>query len=518
MRCDLLTDHRRNGEAEIKPRNCLVLGMDVDRDTMEIERVHLARFSYSINDCDPTTTLHLDRNDPQFRTRVHGLRQPAILRSQNIDSVPVDSGYFGFFMDKIGSIDPSLFPLVEEYMDRGAKSKKTSRRANAFPLDGECTMFVPGLLPDAFDHLYDMKLAECAPLTEEAREYGRQKAIETLPFKILGAVLQRDADWAFYRHHRTTARQARDAHKQLEHIMRHKKSGLPPTEEIRALIERAIKPMEKPVSDEDSQTLADIPELRKLLEQAFGIEKEKTASGLSRNFADQVLDPDSMAHFETLGIGGLIRDTAVQLPQQLWKGRYMMMRLPDLNGIENTGEFVHRPCAVWRAFARYDESLGGPVLAGLELHPCTRSSGHKFTHKMGVRPLSTTVQTPSHMIADIAIRVPLTTEYFQPRQPDTGTFFELLPRRVEEFKMKRSLAEQNGGIQIQGMQAIPEDWVEIQLPEPPNEKIRAALRKWHRIEFEGGPQTAPDIRPMGGSANTARRFKGHSLIAGWKPG
>lgn len=167
----------------------------------------------------------------------------------------------------------------------------------------------------------------------------------------------------------------------------------------------------------------------------------------------------------------------VGVPKNLWQGRYLMINMANLDGeppVEE-GKIIHRPCAVWKAYADKDTR----EIVGLELHPATRSQSENYQFKMQINPLKTRSKKESLLIADCLIRVPLTSEYVHANEGIH--FFELTPHEVREFKRKKYTMEtQNAPQQILGLQTVPDNWVEVTL----NDVLsQAQIRRWKRRQL-----------------------------------
>lgn len=522
VRCDLPTDFMQTGDPEICPRNCLVLGIDLNRETKEIEALRLARFSYFTFDCDDNHEWLVYPRDKGIRGLVSGFRDKVVLRTQRIDVVPVASEHFGFYMDRIGRVDPSLFGQVEAKL---RLARETTQRGSYFQFHGERgtydTVTVPSLEPARYGSGFSFTMParmgqDYADMMPAAQEDLRNELAENRIARDIDRVLMLKNEKGVRNALTQAEREGDLAIRRIITALRHDRKQRMKTATLEKLIDTAAKRLaaidrnfqEKMETQalEAGQTsplkLADIPDYRTVLRRHFGVEQEplQAPSIVIASFS-KAADQNSLNDLQTLGVGGLLREPAINLPQHLWQGRYLMMRIADLNDPANYGE-AFRPCAIWKAFARVNEH-GDPVLAGFEMHPVTRSAAGESSYKLKVRPMNTTVQRPSFLIADMVIRAPLDATYFQPDQRE-DFYYELLPHMVRELEVKRDLALGNGGIRTFGMKAAPANWVEIPLPPPPNEKLRARLVHTGKARFT--PMTAPDVRPMGGSRNTARNY------------
>ncbi len=523
VRCDLPTDFMRTGEPEICPRNCLVLGIDLNRETKEIESLRLARFSYFTLDCDEGHEWLIYPRDKGTRGLISGFRDKVVMRTQRIDVVPVASEFFGFYMDRIGRVDPSLFNQAEAKL---RLARETTQRGSHFQFHGERstydTVTVPSLDPARFGRGFSFTMParmgqDYADMMPAAQEDFRNNLAENRIARDIDRVLMLKHEKGVRSAMTQAEREGDLAIRRIITALRHDRKQRIKSATLEKLIDTAAKRLatiDRNFQDKMEQQalesgetsplkLADIPDYRTVLRRHFGIEQEplKAPSVIIASFT-RAVDQNSLNDLQNLGVGGLLREPSINLPQHLWQGRYLMMRIADLNDPSNYGQ-AFRPCAIWKAFARVN-GQGEPVLAGFEMHPVTRSSAGESSYKMRVRPMETVVRKPSYLIADMMIRAPLDATYFQPEQRE-DFYFELLPHMVRELEVKRELALGNGGIKTFGLHAAPQDWVEIPLPPPPNEKLRARLVHTGKARFT--PVSAPDVRPMAGSRNTARNYK-----------
>lgn len=153
------------------------------------------------------------------------------------------------------------------------------------------------------------------------------------------------------------------------------------------------------------------------------------------------------------------------LPKPLWRGRYMMINVANLDGEPSVpeGKIVQRPCIVWKAYA--DKQTGQTV--GLELHPVTRSESERYIFKMRVYPLRTRSKKESWLVADCVIRASLDSEFFDGNiLPD---FFELTQDKIRKLSETKIFMERREAPQqIIGLQTIPDHWVEVRLDDMPS--------------------------------------------------
>jgi hypothetical protein len=243
------------------------------------------------------------------------------------------------------------------------------------------------------------------------------------------------------------------------------------------------------VANGSERTVADIPSFSVLMEQAHTkwldeTDPDKIAQAAVDN---QQANKNSIENLANLGIGGLIREPSIGIPEHLWRGRYHMLRVPSLTDPSDMDAFTNRPAALWRAWVRPNENAELEI-SHMELHPCTRDASHLFDYKMKVRPLDTKIKKPTHLIAEMSIIVEVNAVNFQPDQPQLGTFYELLPNQVRELEVRRQIAQENlGELKYFGMRPedIPADCIEVSLPEPPNQKVRQKLERWGNARFVG---------------------------------
>lgn len=512
IRCDLPTDFMQTGTPEIKPRNCLLLGIDLNKETSEIDALRVVRFSYFVFDQTEGIELLIERDDPRFQGRISGLTRQAVLRTQRIDIIPATSAYLGFYMDRVGKMDPALFPTVNAHLQEAI-----TRGGGQFRFHDDVSVndsvLVPSLDPGRFGRNFSFAMpAKAGKSLESLPEEEKESFVRHLQ----GELLTREMGRALQiRVEKQESQKMSDVEREKQLAIRRVMSAIRGASRnsmrLTASFERVIDVAGAAVAgaqegDEignNGTKLKDIPDYRALLRAHFGLSADDKALARPKIQVNRSVDRDSLHDLQTLGVGGLLREPTINLPEHLWRGRYLMMRIADLRNSENMNN-AFRPCAIWKAYAKPDEN-GDPMLAGFELYPCTRSAAGDFRHKMKVRPLDTTVPVPSFLIAEMIIRAPLNSRYFQPDQRE-DFYYELLPHQIEHFQIKRDMASQDPrGVSIFGLREVPSEWVELALPEAPNEKLRAKLIDWGKARFPVAG--APDIRPMAGSAMTARRYR-----------
>jgi hypothetical protein len=487
VRCDLKTDFYRTGNYEVCTRNCLVLGVTVNSKTLDLESIRLVRFSYHTLFHSEGHELLIDPLERDWRTKISGLMKPAILRTGKIEDVPPFSEFFGHYIDRGGRISAEKFPILKFHLHKGAALNGFKLRNYAENRMGSKTerLFLPGLDPSLFPKASPLGIKQLPPeidyfsLMPEEREDIIERLQASRIAKIISGRLQHQNDKGFVQASRQAEAEALAVAKAYVRELRrtipsHRSDDIYPV--LNETVARLVECSDEEAGRNKWRRVQDISPMQDILaEQRLAAAQviNTRAEGLKR-IAAQTIDSNSLRDLETLGIGGLLREPTIQLPKQLWQGRFLFMRIPNLLDPAMMSDVAFRPCAIWRAFAKVNEE-GEPVLAGFELHPCTRSAANAFGHTMGVRPLDGSKKT-SHLIADLIIRAPLNAEYFQPEQ-QADAFYDLLPNQIRDMETKRSLVQANGGFKVYGLQDIPAEWVEIKLPDPPDERVRQKI--WH---------------------------------------
>lgn len=535
IQCQLPTrKDERFDTFELWPRNCFVLGIDVDRYTAEPLGVKLMRFSYNTHDSDAAHEFVFNARSHDYRFKAHGFRKDVVLRTGRIEYVPFDSEAMGYYLNRSGYLEQSMFREVEEYLDKGYEAKRQYRDKHSLsqnnPDDVVC---VPSLNPSYYKKpYYDFGLPDdnagvfLCDLDEEeqlslvdrleanyiVREFDRPGRIQDEKYQV-----------------KNQRRQLRDKKRDYNKLLSLLQSGrstphVSSQSDIKKLIDESLMrqtneeikaiPEDQDMWGNEGMVLrrSDITPLKELLYARFGLDMaDDNKPDLSKVFR-QSIDQTSINDLATLGIGGLLREPEVKLPEHLWQGRYLMLRIADLTDSENESN-AYRPCVVWKAYAKLNDD-NQPVLAGLELHPCTRKAAGAFSFKYPTQPFGWHTdkranKMQSFLIADMVIRLPINSVNFQTDQVGQG-FHELLPRMVNKFAKKIEAAKEarGGDLQVFGLQNIPEDWVEIDLPQTPLPELQAKLARWGKATFI--PSSSPETRPMRGSANSARSFKKHA--------
>lgn len=561
VRCNLPTDYNLDGKPTLNPRNCIFLGFDVDPETLEPIAARLCRLSYNTEQRNPTYEPVWTHMDPEIHENViGGFYKPAVVRAGSpIDIVPFNSLYWGHFIDVGGEIKPSYFSKLEDILDTGfeeARQFTGVRNYADIPVDN--SYFLPSLDPQFLGKQYDFELDEeigtdyydigynfdgraaldnedDGELTVEQEELDRISGL--LEEKQFARDLVRgDLFHDSWRLKNAFAfKKARNAEvvQQMVREFREKyghlgKSALARIQEIarqrvndaddRAAhqwAEEQQKPKPaKRVKKGPQVTLAaiaDIPDIAKIIEESHAqwSAENDTLERARAAVAAQAIDNTSLKSLEDLGIGGLLPKSQL-LPEHLWRGRYLMLRIPSLSDPKQKFGQAFRPCALWRAWVRPDER-GNLYVSHLELHPCTRKSAGDFKYKMPVRPLDTLNRKPGHLIGDMSVIIEVNKETMPDMIAELGRFYELLPHQVEELGRKRALAEQErGALKTFGLREcdLPADCIEIQLPGAPEERLRERLSRWKGLRFVGGKGKQNPHRSRQATKADRRRVSG----------
>ena len=537
LRCDLPTDYDRDGYVTLSPRNLLCLGVDVDPKTLQPIAVRALRFSYNSTGFDPAHELLLEKGDPEVRYGTgNTFSKDAVLRTGSaIDIIPFNSVYWGHFIDTIGTITPEYMPHIEEAIERGYANRKYAGIRNYAEINTRDSLSLSALDPDIIKNISKFLPSEQVGYSLlEMDAVDQEELCEKLLDQQVFLAHWREDQIGFEKNsNRSFQRQRMQKEAEIIKLLRqarrdHKaedlKSILTLTANKMADYQKAVFAQQYTDDDvalsksfdifvdrspseclkmEKMPTVADI-----LAESAGEIEKRKDLKGAAIQRIDgQKADQNSIEKLADFGIGGLAREPDINLHEYMWLGRYHMLRIPSLINQEAMDDLTNRPCALTRAWVRPDDN-GDLHISHMAFVPCTRGESKNFKYKMKTKPLDTTVKKPTMLISEMEVIVPVNAENFQPNQPDTGTFYELLPHQVDAMLMKRELARgEYGELQYHGMRPedIPEDCHEVTLPEPPNEKLRKKFENWGIARFVGGNK-APVKRSMRGSHYTARSF------------
>jgi len=486
----------------LMPRNAVVLGFDLTLDGYEIERVRLLRFSNGVDDRD----FHpdVDQTQPVFEVgEIRHFSRPVTIRTSRLDIVPLTSLFFGAFsVDKSGSVhSPQALEKIKAAFRAAYGMREKAMRL--FP-DLEGTFFVPSLNPADWDNAFDFDLDENRhpiytgiqykdldpgireTLKEEAMEVRLQKvaARKDMFFAQMDFLEKMEKKrWKQSREKKSRKRSLLFDLRRLSHETRVQTVSdaidAISAQDMDTWREITVSAKEKRVPDfKKVRDILPLPALLKSLSE----KRTREASILSLSFRERcrgVPDDDLLADLKRIGVGNLLREPTVHLPDQLWRGRYLNLKIPDIydEDVINTSSF--RPCMIWDAFGLIDEE-GNAVLAGLELYPCTRHSAKGSRFKMGVRPLDTKNKRQTFLLADILIRVPVTSQFFHINQPPAQGFFHLTQNQLHEFDVKRRIHNDlEGEPKVWGIKNRPADWVLMDLPEAPDEYTREALYRLH---------------------------------------
>lgn len=455
IRCKMMTKHRDVDQAEMCSRNVMVLGMEMEPDTLEYTSIHVARFSYNPTYCTDDTNFLIPRY-LERRGLITGLTEQATLKADRTDFVPLTQDHFWsdvYDVQRIGKVDRSLFAEIRETMERGHRIAGSQSR---LPPRNTKKWYVAGA------HL----AGEDVPSPHHKHEFTALDEID---------VARIQADWAlrkdpnkleakFVTKCLANIERARIAlARQANWEARHKKGeSVHPPRNKTIFAESAGTARSQNNDTAVAYPLSPDERFTMLLPHA-GVSKLNDLRELAVHFKNQA-------------------DTnffKIELPKHLWQGRYMMVKTPDLHDEENDGT-SYRPCVVWKAYADRDTGK----LTGLELHPVTRGSLNTFRYRFQVYPLHTDSRRPGHLIADCIVRVPLTERYFhdQNHQP----FFELPPDKLEKFKERREHALNSGDpVHVYGLKDIPDNWVEIALDPTPSFQQFMKWSESGKIQFDG---------------------------------
>lgn len=494
-------DHRFD-QMELWPRNCLVLGIDVNRETAEPEFLKVMRFSYNTADVNE----HEFFFDPEdYRFKIHGFRKRAVLRTGRIETIPFDAGSLNYYVNMTGWLDPEVMDIFDAAIDKGYTYKRSGRD---LPYDQNSeTVCVPSLNPlyytqdskqfdivddsfgptiDDIDHEEWEFIKDRMEANYVVRELKRPDILKHEKEEVRDEV--RAVRWMRREKRSLINRLTLGGHKPK------KDSSVITHETIETVLkqhmmdEREMIPERDDMWGDEAMVLrrSDITPLKEILYKRFGLKMETQTLDLSDVFKQRI-DPQSIADLQTFGIGGFVRASDVSIPEHLWQGRYVMARIADLSDPENYNN-AYRPCVITKAYAKMNED-GEPVLAGLEMHPCTRKQAGDFAFKMPVYPFGYITDAKankqqSFVIAEMIVRLPLTAENFQSHLVQ-NSFHELSPQMVDRIIRRAEYAKEarGGDLQIFGLKDIPHDWVEIKLPSAPMPEIQSKLTKWGKARF-----------------------------------
>lgn len=457
IRCRMLTKHDGLDEAEMCPRHVLVLGFEMDPEKLEYTAINVARFSYTSKYCRDDMS-YLIPGYMQRKGWISGIDTPAVLQIDRTDFLPLDQDHFyGDVVDieRLGSVAPQLLKEICESLGEGITKFRTPSR---YAKRDQSMWYVP-----AMNLVNDQNVINPHPF----EEYSSLDDIDLARIQI-GWALRQDTeklDGAYITKclvQMERARQALARHQAWENRQKNKTQVHEPFEiDLSRRFSAAL-----PVPQEDAEAIPDIsPEdsFMMLLPRATA-EQYATFKDLTAKFKDQAHQSPAFR---------------LELPTHLWQGRYLMMRIADLHDDENDG-LAYRPCAVWKAYA--DKNSG--ELAGLELHPVTRTSANSFRYKFQVHPLDGASKNPSFLIGDCIIRVPLDERYFHAKP--SQYFYELPPDKIAKFTDRREHAMTSGDqVTIYGLKEIPENWMEVELDPTPSYQQFVKWSETRQIRFDG---------------------------------
>ncbi len=491
-----------DSKKQLAPRNTLVLGLDLDADSYDIRYVRLARFTYSVDTHDDPET------HPQFWPEEIGhFAKPVVFNGHKIDFVPFDSTAIGRMCDKPGTI------VKTSALRKLEKALICSEDDRTFlPPDGlEGTIFVPALDPRQWKEAHDFDLAEnesdaykgtCfTHLDEAAQDELIEDALWLMAERINARRHQfmHERDERFRFEHRMKKR-ARTGYR--NNHMRRIGLGDASAQERQEILGSVIDDLNKSdhalvdaiaaTANEDDLKALQTPSGKRagvntLLERAA--KKYQDASQKRKRLYTAACKgaptEELLQEFSAVGVGGLKREPNIQIPGDLFRGRFMMLRIPDLLEPDQFAQDVHRPCVLWNAFWSMSKE-GDLELAGMELYPCTRQ-GQNFQWRMGIQPPLNSLSTnPTYLIPEMMIRAPISAEYFQPQQHGANWFANLKVSAMSGFETKLQIfEEQVGEPRIFGLQERPKNWIPVDdknfftRPDDLNTGLRHKPRKRH---------------------------------------
>jgi len=464
---------------QLRPRNTLVLGFDLDVESYDIRYVRLVRFSYNVDKSrDPI-------EEPQFYPEdIRHFTKPVVFEGRRIDFALFDTAAIGRLCDKTSTI------TSKQVITKISNSLTASEEGRYFlPECGlEGTVFVPAIDPRKWKEGLNFDLSE-----NEHQEYKGINFFdldESYQNEMIEDALWVMAERANVRRHQFF--HERDLLYQAEKRIRRKIRDSVRKSAIRRLgldnfdrgvrqqiigsviddIERADKALVDKFAELESE--GNVPDIslasgkRASVQTLLGRAVEKyqaQAEHKKRLFAaasigrvtDELRDT-----FEAVGVGGLKREPSIEIPGPLFRWRFLMLRAPDLQDPSNYSDVSFRPCIVWNGFWSLNDN-GEPELAGLELYPCTRHA-ESFSWKMGIEtPLKTRSNRTSYLIPELLIRAPISAEYFHPNQPGVNNFANLDRQDRAGFEVKLSMFDKYDGKQtVWGLQEKPKNWLPIE--------------------------------------------------------
>ncbi|MCM2344122.1 MAG: hypothetical protein NDJ24_06130 [Alphaproteobacteria bacterium] len=463
IRCQMLTKYDGAATAEMCPRDVMVLGFEMNPETLEYSSLHVARLSYTATYCNDEQSFLL----PRYLARqglISGIQTPAVIQIDRTDFLPLDQNHFyGDVVDveRIGNIAPEIFDEIKNALNTGITKFKTPSHYYG---RSKTHWYVPSMHLAGTDTPNPHPHHSYSPLTDiDVARIHLDWATQRDPHKLDGTYItacMEKLDRAMV----ALARRQQWEEKNKKKVHVHEEHNFDYLNRLAASPRTA--PNSEPANDhgispEDSFSL--------LLPRAKADQFDALRT-LTTRFDSAAQAP----HFK------------LELPTHLWQGRYLMLRIADLHDPENDG-LAYRPCAVWRAFADRDNG----ELVGMELHPVTRGAADKFRYKFQVHPLDGLSKNPSYLIGDCIVRVPLNERYFH--EKSSQFFYELPPDKIEKFADRREHALSSDNVlTVYGLQEIPDNWVEVELDPTPSLQ---QFRKWsenRQLRFDG--QINEDVR------------------------
>lgn len=541
VKVDLPTDHVKEGEFEIWPRNCLIAGIDLDEETLEVKAFRLLRFSYADSETNAETELLINNAGSDINLQAQGLRRKEIvLRTGSpVDVVPPDSTYFGYYIDRVGHVSPGLFPQIQEALDRAFdKNRRRGYIRNHAGLDLSRSICVPALHPEQLDHQSSFILPEFDDSAAyRSLDAGTQEIMAVLLAEqfLLREAGRRHIIISERNEHREVKQRANDelaATKALiRRMQKEQRLSLRNQVSILAGASRVISERDREIdaclAAQADPEIAERPELpsaflpiREIIEQQMALDHNKIrhAAALA-DIREQNMDPRSAASFRDFGINGFDIGSQVShhLPEHLFRGRFLLIKIPNLMDMEDDG-MAFRPCLLWNAYARINEH-GAPELAGIDVHPCTRRAAKQFRHNMKAHPFGYSrvllndehhsgvrrdFRGPSFLVAQRMIRLPVESARIH-IYPDASGLHHFTADMIERFDRdnrrkagcdgrKIAVMTEVNGMEneegdaptrfiVSGEDDLPDGWLRIELPTPPTGRLREQFEKWQGLLF-----------------------------------
>ena len=147
VRCILPTDIRKDGNRTPVPRNAVVLGVRINKDTHYPSDLYVVRGAFVTNSYNPNVDISLSSNECTIE-RQNG--RNFIIKPGRIDMVPLFADFFERgIVEKVGSISPKSFGQVRDAL-RWAQACEETRQSSLFHDPVVDSWVVPGLLNNAF--------------------------------------------------------------------------------------------------------------------------------------------------------------------------------------------------------------------------------------------------------------------------------------------------------------------------------------------------------------------------------